>query len=166
MSTSEAPSRVHASAFGCITMPFLLLAIVPLAWGARSNWRAGDLARRGEVVEGRVVELRHVATNPTIGTGTQGRTHSSWSPVVRFVTRAGESRVTTGSVNRAPAPWRVGDAVAVVYDPTDAARADLQSEVRGWRLWFAVWCFVALLLVAIAMAPVVLWMREPRVPSA
>ena len=40
-----------------------------------------------------------------------------------------------------------------------------ESEVRGWRLWFAVWCVVARLLAALAVAPVVRWMREPRVPS-
>ena len=52
--------RVRPNAFGCITIPFLLVALIPLGYGARSQWSNGTLMREGEVVEGRVVELeRH-----------------------------------------------------------------------------------------------------------
>ncbi len=72
----------------------------------------------------------------------------------------------TGSVNRYPVPWSVGDTVEVVYDPARPERADLKSELDGWMLWLAIWCVVAAVPVVIAMLPVVLFLRqgpaEPR----
>ena len=147
---------VHASAYGCITIPFLLIALIPLGWGARSQWAQGTLARDGDVVTGRVNELRYVAENSSarIGKG------SPQSPVVAYTTRAGEARTVIGSVNRSPAPWAVGDAVEVVYDPANPARADLRSEVDGWKFWFAIWCAVALVPTAIALLPILLRLRQ------
>ncbi|MGV3516348.1 DUF3592 domain-containing protein [Luteitalea sp.] len=158
MTNPEAPTGVHASAFGCITLPFLLVTLVILLWGARANWRNGDLDARGYVVEGQVIELRHVPSNPTIRSGRR----STASPVVRFTTRSGEAREAIGSVNRGPAPWKVGDMVAIVYDPRHPERADLQSEIDTWRFWFTLWCVVALLPLTIAMAPVMMIVRERR----
>ncbi len=161
--TTDATTPVRASAFGCITVPFLLLALLPLGWGARSQWNQGQLARRGDVVAGRVVELRYVETNPSsISQGTRGGSGRGESPVVTFTTRAGEARTAIGSVNRHPTPWTVGDTVEVVYDPADPGRADLRAEVAGWRLWFGIWCAVAVLPAAIALAPVVLLVRQRR----
>jgi hypothetical protein len=37
--------QVCASPFGCITVPFLLIAIIPLAWVSGANWMNGELAR-------------------------------------------------------------------------------------------------------------------------
>jgi hypothetical protein len=154
---------VHASAFGCITVPFLLIAVITLAWGARTQWANGELARNGDVVQGRVTELRFVASNPAVAetTGGGGRARGE-SPVVRFTTRAGEERTAVGSVNRHPAPWAVGDVVEVVYDPANRSRADVRTEVAGWRLWFGIWCAVAALPAAIACLPVVMKLRERR----
>jgi hypothetical protein len=67
-----------------------------------------------------------------------------------------------GHVNRYPAPWKVGEVVDVVYDRADPARADLRSELEGWRFKFAVWCLVALLPLGIAAAPVVLALKPRR----
>jgi Protein of unknown function (DUF3592) len=163
MSTNEANSPVRANAFGCITVPFLLIAMIPLAWGARANWMNGQLARSGEVAPGRVIELRHVPGNPTMAyqVSRGGNAHGE-SPVATFTTRAGEVRTVVGSVNRSPAPWAVGDTVDVVYDPANPGRADLKSEVDGWRLWFGIWCGVALLPAIIAFLPVVLFLRQRR----
>jgi hypothetical protein len=157
-------TRVHASAFGCITLPFLLIAIVTLAWGARTQWANGELARNGEVVRGRVIELRFVASNPAIvESGSRGSGNARGeSPVVTFTTRAGEERSVVGSVNRRPAPWAVGDAVEVVYDPANPSHADLRTEVAGWRLWFGIWCAVAALPAAIACLPIALTLRQRR----
>jgi hypothetical protein len=149
---------VRANAFGCITLPFLLIALVPLAWGARASWQNGQLARDGTVVAGRVVELRYVASNPSMKLS-KG---SGKSPVVTFTTVAGDERTVVGSVNRYPAPWAVGQTVDVVYDPGDPDRADLRTEVEGWRLWFAIWCAVALVPAAIASLPVVMMIRQRR----
>ncbi len=159
-----APTRVQPNAFGCITLPFLLIAMIPLAWGARAQWAKGELARIGDVVPGRVIELRFVASNPAVvGSGTRGSgTARGESPVVTFTTRAGEERSVVGSVNRRPAPWVVGDVVEVVYDPANPSRADLQTEVAGWRLWFGIWCAVAALPAAIACLPVVMMLRQRR----
>jgi hypothetical protein len=158
--TEAAESRVRPSAFGCITIPFLLLALVPLAWGARSQWTKGALLRRGEVVPGTVTELRYVAGNSSVARQShRGGTSSGRSPVVAFTTRAGQTLSCVGSVNRYPVPWTVGEKVDVVYDPAAPERADLKSELASWGLWFAVWCAVALLSLAIASAPVVLWLR-------
>lgn len=151
-------SPVRSSAFGCITIPFLLIAAIPLAWGARSSWVDGQLARSGDVVTGEVLGVEYIPTNPSV----RSKRSSGGSPTVRFTTRAGETRTAIGSTNRAPAPWKAGDRVEVVYDPANPARADLKSEVDGWRWWFAIWCAVALLPLAIAFAPVVLLIRQRR----
>jgi hypothetical protein len=82
--------------------------------------------------------------------------------VVAFTTRAGEQRTAIGSVNRYPAPWAPGQTVDVVYDPANPARADLLSEVVGWRLWLGIWCAVAALPAAIAVFPVALLIRQRR----
>lgn len=94
--TTPADQPVRASAYGCITVPFLLIALVPLLWGARGNWQDGRLLRTGVVVEGRVVELRYVPTNPSVRT----QKSSVYSPVVTFTTEAGEARTVIGSTNR------------------------------------------------------------------
>ncbi len=158
MATSPADAKVQPSAFGCITIPFLLLALVPLVWGARSNWSNGQLLRSGEATTGHVVELRHVPTNPSIRLGKGG----SNSAVVTFRGRGGEERTMVSSVNRYPSPWQVGEAVEVVYDPADLERVDLRSELEVWRRWFGIWCAVALLPGAIAFAPLVLAIRRRR----
>lgn len=82
--------------------------------------------------------------------------------MVAFSTRAGEARTAVGSVNRNPEPWAVGDAVEVVYDPVNPARADLLSEVAGWKFWLGIWCAVAAVPAAIALAPIVLRLRQSR----
>lgn len=158
MSTPSDTSRVHPSAYGCITIPFLLIAIGILAWGGRSNWSNGRLNRGGIGVPGEVIELRHVEGNPTIETSSG----SSKSPVVRFTTRDGHVRTMVGHVNRAPAPWDVGDEVEVVYDPNDPGRADLRSEVEGWLFWFLIWCVVAAVPAAIALLPILVDRRARR----
>ena len=163
MPTHQTATPVRASAFGCITVPFLLIASIPLAWGARANWANGHLARSGEVVRGRVIELRYVEGNPSVArVGTRGGSARGESPVVTFTTRAGEARTAVGSVNRHPAPWAVGETVDVVYDPANPGRADLRTEVAGWRLWFGIWCAVATLPAVIAFLPVVLLIRQRR----
>jgi hypothetical protein len=151
-----AGSGVKPNAFGCITLPFLLIALVPLLWGARAQWTNGALLRNGQTVPGRVVELRHVPGNPSVRMG-KG---SAASPVFTFRPGAGGERTVVGSVNRYPAPWKVGETVDVVYDPADPARAELRTELTGWRFWFGIWCAVALVPLAIAALPVVLKLRE------
>jgi hypothetical protein len=157
------PDRVHASAYGCITIPFLLIACVPLLWGARNSWIDGRLERDGVVANGRVVGLRHVPRNPSISSFESGpKSRNAESPVVMFTLRGGEVRTMVGSVNRSPAPWKVGDVVEVVYDAADPARADLRSELTGWRRWFGIWCAVAILPLFIAVLPLVLRFYNSR----
>jgi uncharacterized protein DUF3592 len=155
---NPAPAHVQSSAFGCITIPFLLIALIPLGWGARNQWAQGELARNGESATGRVTELRYVDTNSSARRG-RG---SPMSAVVAFTNSAGEARSMIGSVNRYPVPWAVGDEVEVVYDPANPERADLRSEVSRWLLWFCIWCAVALVPFAIAILPIMLKLREGR----
>ncbi len=163
VSANGPQTSVQANAFGCITVPFLLIALVPLAWGARMQWERGELARHGEVVPGRVTELRFVASNPAVVVqSTRGGSARGESPVVAFTTRAGERHSVVGGVNRRPAPWAVGEIVDVVYDPANPARADVRTEVTGWRLWFVFWCAISALPAAVASLPVVLRFRERR----
>jgi hypothetical protein len=157
-----AGSGVKPNAFGCITVPFLLIALVPLAWGARAQWTKGALLRSGDTVPGTVVELRHVPANPTVTRGTRHSKHSGSCAVVDFTARSGVRRSVVSSVNRYPQPWKVGDVVDVVYDPTAPERADLRSELTGWRLWFGIWIAVSLLPLAVASAPLVLVLRGRR----
>ena len=154
-------TKVHASAYGCITLPFLLLVLLTLGWGGRNQWIAGELMRSGEVVPGRVIELRFVASNgAVVSSGTRGGSSRGESPVVTFRTSDGQDRTAIGSVNRKPAPWKVGDTVDVVYDAKDPSHADLVSEVSSWQLWFGVWCVLALLLAGIASLPIVFRLRQ------
>ena len=159
---TQTDTPVHPSSFGCITIPFLLIALVPLMWGARGRWQDGQLLRTGEVVEGRVTAVERVPSNPTVRVSGRGESRSAVSPTVAFVTRTGEQRTTIGSVNRAPAPWSVGDTVAVVYDPDDPVRADLRTELERWQFWFVIWSMVGGVLLAIAMLPVVLLVRQKQ----
>jgi len=105
MPTPETETPVRANAYGCITLPFLLIACIPLAWGARSSWADGELLRSGEVARGSVTEIRYVPENPSV----RLQRKSGGSPIVKFTTRAGEARTVIGSVNRYPAPWAVGE---------------------------------------------------------
>jgi hypothetical protein len=161
---------VHASAYGCITAPFLLIAVITLAWGARTQWAKGELARNGEVVPGRVMELRFVASNPSVAQSVRaGGSARGESPVVTFRMRGGQERSMVGGVNRHPAPWAVGEMVEVVYDPANPSRAELRTEVVGWRLWFGIWCAVAAVPAAIACVPIAMMLRQRRArptPSA
>jgi hypothetical protein len=157
-STHGTKTGVQSNAFGCITVPFLLIALIPLGWGARAQWANGELLRGGDIVPGRVIELRHVPGNPSMG----DRHSSHQSAVVAFTTRRGEERVAVSSLNRGPAPWKVGDSVDVAYDPANPERADLRTEVAGWKLWLGIWCIVALLPAAIASLPFILLIRQRR----
>ena len=70
---TDTPARatatpVQASAFGCITFPFLLIALIPLAWGARAQWANGQLDRDGASAPGRVTEVQYVPSNPSVST--------------------------------------------------------------------------------------------------
>ncbi len=163
MTTPPSDTTVHASAYGCITMPFLLVCALLLAWGARSNWNDGQLLRDGDVVQGKVLETRHVPGNPSIGSqSSRGGQALGQSAVFEFTTRTGERRSGASSVNRMPPPWAPGDAVAVVYDPNRPDRANLVSEVSGWTLWFGVWCLAAILAAAMASVPIVMRIRQGR----
>lgn len=163
MTTPPTDTKVHASAYGCITMPFLLLCALFLAWGARSNWNNGQMLRDGEVVPGKIVETRHVPANPSIGSqSSRGGQALGQSAVFEFATRTGERHTATSSVNRMPPPWTVGETVDVVYDPSQPDRANLVSEVSGWRVWFAAWCAAALLAAAMASVPIVMRIRQSR----
>ncbi|HTV00183.1 MAG TPA: DUF3592 domain-containing protein [Luteitalea sp.] len=156
MSTSTGTSRVQPSAFGCITAPFLLVAILIMVWGGRSNWQRGQLGRDGVAVVGEVIELRREPGNPTV----RSEKASSASAVVRFTTEDGQTRTAVSSTNRAPIPWEVGEEVEVVYDRTNPDRADLRSETDNWVLWFVIWCVVAGVFAGIAAIPVVMKLRE------
>jgi hypothetical protein len=105
-----------------------------------------------------VIALDHVPGNFSVRYG-RG---SAQAPVVAFTTRTGLARRMTGSVNRYPVPWSVGDEVDVVYDPARPERADLKSELDGWPRWLTIWCVVAAVPIAIAMVPVLLFIRLER----
>src|SRR5262245_29553480 len=140
---------------GCITVPLLILAAIPLSWGARNRWRDGALLRNGVAVSGHVIELRYAADKPSITfTGRHGRGPKGRSPVVEFTTRTGETRTAIGSINRDPPEYRVGDVAEVLYDPDDPSRADVRSELRRWRFWFSIWTALGLVLAALAFSPI------------
>jgi hypothetical protein len=146
---------------GCITIPLLILAAVPLSWGARNRWRDGVLLRNGVAVSGRVTDVRYAPDKPSITfTGRQGRGSKGRSPVVEFTTRTGETRTAIGSINRDPPEYKVGDVAEVLYDPDDPRRADVRSELRRWRFWFSIWTALGLALAALAFSPILLHARD------
>lgn len=162
---------MKSSAIGCITVPLLLLALVPLAWGARGRWKDGVLLRNGTVVSGRVVETRFVSMNPTISSGVRFRSSTRRSssggrkgvtPIVEFTTSAGERRTMVGSVNRVPADFEVGQAAEVVYDPANPERADVRVELERWGFWCAFWSALAAAIAGFAFVPLWLVKRAER----
>ena len=148
---------------GCITIPFLALAAVPLAWGGRARWSEGALLRHGVIVQGRVTELRYVPGNPSMTRSGRNRSRALGdSPVFEFTTRTGVTLTAVGSMNRKPPAFAVGEVVEVAYDPADPRRANVVRELQHWRFWFVVWCSIATALAAVSLAPILLWRRQLR----
>ena len=98
---------------------FLAAGIILLLVGAYAASRARDLQRHGVTAVGHVTRLER---------GSKG----SSFPVVEFQTED-EQRITFKSrMGSSPPSFRVGEAVAVLYDPLDPQRASIQSFGQLW----------------------------------
>jgi hypothetical protein len=94
-------------------------------------------------------------------------------PRVRFLTPASEPMEFTGSVGSSPAAFDVGEAVAVLYNPTDPRDARIDSF---FQLWFGplVMGFLGLVFTAVGGGAVIAFVRSnarasapiPAAPSA
>jgi Protein of unknown function (DUF3592) len=54
-------------------------------------------------------------------------------PVFRFTTSDGQSYSVTSTNAQSPPPWRLGDRVAVLYDPRHPQNAHIDSIVQLWE---------------------------------
>ena len=77
---------------------------------------------------GIVTDLRYRTTRTT---GTENGPSGSWFPVLRFATADGRHVDTEAMYGQSPRPARVGDTVAVLYDPEDPTRAALEGKLGG-----------------------------------
>ncbi len=115
-------------------LPFAILALGALAIAAYQTYEHETFSRGAVEAGGRVAEIVAQAT---------GRTDSHrvrHLPVVEFTTASGQ-RVSFTSSFRGDPPFRVGDAVDVLYPPARPSTARLAASWSTWgskvRNWFA-----------------------------
>lgn len=80
-------------------------------------------------------------------------------PRVRFATPAGEPVEFTGSVGSSPPAFDIGEAVAVLYNPSDPRDARIDSF---FQLWFAplILGFLGLVFTAVGGGGIIAFMRS------
>lgn len=101
------------------------LGVVALAIGigllaVAGNFLTDDsaLAAKGGRAEGQVIR---------IATHYDHKSKSWYRPVVAFTDTAGQRREFTSKLSSNPPGYEAGDAVGVMYDPADPARAEIDS---------------------------------------
>lgn len=104
--------------FGLVGVVLLSVAV----WMAASSYR---LQRDGLRAPGEVIEL--VRRRDSDG-------DTTWAPVFRFTTAAGEVMEVQSSVSSAPASHAVGEAVQVLYRPQEPHAARIDGFFAMWGL--------------------------------
>ena len=103
-------------------------AVLPLLLGIAFIAAAQMFARWTRIdpgwqrVDGEVVDTRLLPPPP-----------AQWAPVVRYRDADGREHVVTGSVGRNPQP-KLGERIAVAYDPADPAGGRLADDYRQGRM--------------------------------
>ncbi|MPY78198.1 MAG: DUF3592 domain-containing protein [Actinophytocola sp.] len=112
---------------------FLVVGVLLLASAVVTNVvRAGDWERRSAHTTGVVVDITTSTSKPRTSDGTTKRRTTTYCPVVEF-TADGETQTFESDTCSDPGP-RIGERLAVRYDPANPADATLGSWTARWLL--------------------------------
>ena len=107
-----------------LTWVFLVLGVGMLV-GALALWNnTRGFVARAQTTSGQVVELLEVRD--------KDGGSSTWKPRVTFTAPAGQQVTFDASFSSNPAPYRVGDAVEVLFTPDDPGHAKIRSFSSLW----------------------------------
>ena len=103
---------------------FVLIGIAVLISGAVGAVKQARKSGRGVKANGTVVDLVSRVFNP----GSAG----VYCPVVDFTTATGQPVRFESQFGTMPASHRVGQSIAVRYDPADPQKAEVDSATANW----------------------------------
>ena len=112
---------------------FVLIGIAVLISGAVAAVKQSRKAARGVAATGTVVDLVKQVFSP----GSAG----VYCPVVDFTTAAGQPVRFESQFGTMPASHRVGQSIAIRYDPADPQKAEVDSATANW---FVPGCTIAM----------------------
>jgi hypothetical protein len=112
---------------------FVLIGVAVLIGGVVAAVKQGRKSARGVAATGTVVDLVKRVFNP----GSAG----VYCPVVDFATATGQRVRFESQFGTMPASHRVGQSVAVRYDPADPQKAEVDSVTANW---FVPGCTIAM----------------------
>ncbi len=161
--------NVRAPSLGCLTAPILLLfAVIFFIIGFVVRQETAQFLERAVRVEGEVIALEETRDD-------EGKV--LYKPVVAFVTHQGERiEAVAGSAANPPA-HRIGERVAIYYDPASPEQVKLDSFFELWLFpvvflvlgallgvgaLFALFSGVIKLLIAGGLASLLLWLARRR----
>lgn len=107
-----------------IGLLFVLIGIAILIGGVVAAVKQARKSRRGVATTGKVVDLVSRVFNP----GSAG----VYCPVVDFTTASGQPVRFESQFGTMPASHRVGQSIAVRYDPANPQKAEVDSATANW----------------------------------
>jgi hypothetical protein len=119
---------------------FALIGIAVLISGAIAAVKQVRKSGRGVATTGTVVDLVKRVFNP----GSAG----VYCPVVDFTTAAGQPVRFESQFGTMPSSHRVGQSIAIRYDPADPQKAEVDSATANW---FVPGCTIAMGLLFLLM---------------
>ena len=124
---------------------FVLIGLAVLIGGVVTAIKQTRKVARGVTATGTVVDLVQRVFNP----GSAG----VYCPVVQFTTALGQSVRLESGFGTMPASHRVGQSIAVRYDPADPQKAEVDSVTSRW---LAPGCMIGMGIMFFAMGVVFL----------
>jgi len=106
----------------------VLFGLIFFGIGAGLTYRQHAMEARGVETEGRVVSLSQSCDDDGC----------TYSPVVRFNTRGGQSITFESSYSSSPPAYDVGEQVTIIYLPDDPEKAVIQGEGQLFRIIFMI----------------------------
>ena len=122
---------------------FVLIGVAVLIGGVVTAIKQSRKAARGTAATGTVVDLVQRVFNP----GSAG----VYCPVVQFTTALGQPVRFESGFGTMPASHRVGQSIAVRYDPADPQKAEADSVTSRW---LAQGCMIGMGIMFLAMGVV------------
>ena len=142
--------------FGFILLPILMISLPFFcvgAWEGAEVWQDSQtfITTEGEVIHNTLITSQD-SQDPTLES-------STYHPVVRFTTTAGETKTFTAGGGSYPAKYEIGETVTVMYNPADPSEA----QIKSWELWFVPTLFMVIgLLPPLVFGGFILFLRVMR----
>jgi hypothetical protein len=108
-----------------IGLLFALIGVAVLIAGGVAAMKVSRASGRGVVATGTVVDLVHRVFAGGAGVS---------CPVIDFTTAAGQSIRLESPFGTMPASHRIGQSIAIRYDPTDPQKAEVDSAGERWMV--------------------------------